>query len=234
MKTFINKKRAFLFIALSTIAVFVSSCKKDLEQEIEPIEYGNAKISVTNTVSGSNAQDFYQNDTKLSSTAVAYEQTSSYFTVKAGNSVISFRNAGSTAASAALQVGLNTDLSYTAFYYVDQSGTARITGFSDDQTAPAAGKIKVRFVNLAPALNNTLNVSLADNTALANGVSFGNVSPQNSYLTIDATSALQVSVVNSGISIPIPATNFTSGKIYTIWFDAATTTTAKFHVIQQN
>lgn len=234
MKIFINKKIALKLIALSTIAVLTSSCKKNLEEDIQPIEYGNAKMSVTNTVSGSNAQDFYQNDTKLTTNAIAYAQTSPYLTLKAGNSVISFRNAGSTAVSASIQAGLNTDLSYTAFYYVDLSGTARITGFSDDQTAPAAGKIKVRFVNLAPALNNTLNVSLTDNTALANGVSFGNISPQNGYLTLDATAALQVSVVNSGISVPIPATNFTSGKIYTIWFDAATTTTAKFHVLQQN
>ncbi|TKC02487.1 DUF4397 domain-containing protein [Pedobacter cryotolerans] len=233
MKTFINKKRAFVLIALSAFAVLLSSCKKDVEQEIEPIEYGNAKMSVTNTVSGSNAQDFYQNDTKLTTAAVAYAQTSPYLTLKAGNSVISFRNAGSTAVSVALQAILNTDLSYTVFYYVDQSGTARMNGFSDDQTAPAAGKIKVRFVNLAPALNNTLNVSLADNTALVNGLSFGNANT-NGYLVLDATAALQVSVVNSGISVPIPATNFTSGKIYTIWFDAATTTTAKFHVIQQN
>jgi hypothetical protein len=234
MKTLINKRIALSLIALSTIAILLSSCKKNLEEDIQPIEYGNAKMSVTNTVSGSNAQDFYQNDTKLTTTAVAYAQTSPYLTLKAGSSNISFRNAGATAVSASLQAVLNTDFSYTAFYYVDLSGTARITGFSDDPTAPAAGKIKVRFVNLAPALNNTLNVSLADNTALANGVSFGNVSPQNGYLTLDATAALQVSVVNSGISVPIPATNFTAGKIYTIWFDAATTTTAKFHVIQQN
>ena len=234
MKTFVNKKIAFLLIAVGTFALSLSSCKKDLGEDIQPIEYGNAKISVTNTVSGSNSQDFYQNDTKLTTAAVAYSETSPYLTLKAGTSIISFRNAGSTAITASLQAILNTDLSYTAFYYVDPNGTARITGFSDDQTAPAAGKIKVRFVNLAPALNNTLNVSLADNTALANGVSFGNVSPQNGYLTLDATAALQVSVVNSGISVPIPATNFTAGKIYTIWFDAATTTTAKFHVIQQN
>lgn len=233
MKTFVSKKISFLLIALGAFTVSLSSCKKDFGEDIQPIEYGNAKISVTNTVSGSNAQDFYQNDTKISTSAVAYAETSTYYTVKAGTSIISFRNAGSTAVTASLQAGLNTDLSYTAFYYVDPSGTARITGFSDDQTAPAAGKIKVRFVNLAPALNNTLNVSLADNTAIVNGLSFGNVNTDG-YKTLDATAALQVSVVNSGISVPIPATNFTAGKIYTIWFDAATTTTAKFHVIQQN
>lgn len=233
MKTFIHKKLTSLLIALSTVAILFSSCKKNLQEDIQPIEYGNAKMSVTNTVSGSNAQDFYQNDTKISTTAVAYAETSTYYTVKAGTSTISFKNAGSTAVSAALQAGLNTDFSYTAFYYVDQSGTPRITGFSDDPTAPAAGKIRVRFVNLAPALNNTLNISLADNTALVNGLSFGNTN-SSGYLTLDATAALQVSVVNSGISVPIPATSFVSGKIYTIWFDAATTTTAKFHVIQQN
>lgn len=233
MKTLFYKKIALSLIALSSFAIILSSCKKNTEEDIQPIEYGNAKMSVTNTVSGSNAQDFYQNDTKLTTTAVAYAQTSPYLTLKAGNSVISFRNSGATATSASLQAGLNTDFSYTVFYYVDLSGTARITGFSDDPTAPAAGKIRVRFVNLAPALNNTLNISLADNTAIVNGLSFGNANADG-YKTLDATAALQVSVVNSGISVPIPATNFTAGKIYTIWFDAATTTTAKYHVIQQN
>ena len=232
MKNFITNKFAVILIMFSIAALLLSSCKKDTDDEIEPIVYGDAKVSVTNTVSGSNAQDFFQNDTKISTTAVAYGETSPYLTVKAGNSTFAFKNMGSATTSASIPVGLETNWSVSLFYIVDQSGNPSIAGYIDNNTAPAEGKIKVRFINLAPALVNTLTIS-SNNSAIVNGLGFGSVNP-NGYITLDADVALQVEVANTGIKVPLTGNTFVAGKIYNIWFDAATTTTAKFHVIQQN
>ena len=230
MKTFINNKLALMLTMFVAIALALSSCKKDPDPE--PIVFGDAKISITNTVSGSNAQDFYQNDTKLTSTAVAYAQSSPYLTVKAGNSALSFRNTGSTNVTATTTVGLETNASYRVFYYSNSAGGARITGFGIDNTLPAAGKAKVKFINLGPALNNTLNVSVAGGAALLAGLAFEE--PRSNYVTIDANTALEFSVLGSGLTSAIPAANFIAGKIYTVWFDAANATTAQFHIIQEN
>lgn len=213
------------------VAILISSCKKN-DDTYEPIVYGDANIRVTNTVSGSNSQDFYQGDTKLTTTAVAYGETSSLLKLKAGNSVISFKNTGTTSNTASFNAGLETNVNYTVFYYTNQAGTGIITGAGDDTVTPAAGKIKVRFANFGSVLNNTLNVSIAGGASILTGLGFGNIT--NGYATIDASSNLDFTVLNSGITASIPNTNFASGKIYTIWFDAANTTTAKFHIIQQN
>lgn len=68
MKTFTYKKSAILLTMVFVFAL-ISSCKKD--DDFQPVVYGNAKISVTNAAAGSNSQDFFQNDTKLTTTAVA-------------------------------------------------------------------------------------------------------------------------------------------------------------------
>ncbi|TKC10027.1 DUF4397 domain-containing protein [Pedobacter polaris] len=230
MKTLTNKKPALLLMVISMFAILISSCKKD--DDPAPIVYGDAKISVTNTASGSNAQDFYQGDTKLTTTAVAYTETSPYLTVKAGNSVLSFKNTGSTTNTASISVGLDTDASYTVFYYTNLAGTGLITGAGNDNIPPATGKVKVRFANFGAALNNTLNIGVTGGANLVTGLGFGNIT--NTYFTIDANLGLDFTVLNSGITVQIPSSNFVSGKIYTVWFDTNIATTAKFHVIQEN
>lgn len=228
MKTIFNKKSAVILTVICMIAIVISSCKKNNN---DIIVEGNANLRVVNSVQGSNAQDFYQRDTKLTTTAVAYGESSSFLTAQAGASTISFRNTGSTTANATANVGIKTNASYTVFYYTNAAGTAQINGYEEDNTAPASGKSKVRFVNVGSALNNALNVSVTGGASLTTGLTFGYAS---AYSTIDANTALSASLVGSATSTVIPSATFASGKIYTIWFDAASTTTANYHVIVQN
>jgi len=231
MKTLFNNKPTFIISMFCLVAILISSCKKN-DDTYEPVVYGDANMRVTNTASGSNAQDFYQGETKLSTTAVAYAETSPLIKVKAGNTIISFKNAGGTSATASLNVGLETNGTYTVFYYTNLAGTGLITGAGDDTVAPASGKVKVRFANFGAALNNTLNINVTGGASVLTGLGFGNIT--NGYATLDAGAGLDFTVLSSGVTGNIPGTNFVSGKIYTIWFDATTSTTANFHIIQQN
>lgn len=226
MKTYFNKKSVKLFTLLIGLVLFISSCKK--LEEAEPIVYGNAKIRVVNTVNGSLAQDFYQGSEKKSTTAIAYGQFSDYLVVAAGNSTVSFKNTGTTTTTATQSIGTYTDASYTAFTATNSTGGVQIIGFEDDTVAPAAGKAKVRFVNLGTAFNNTVNIT-SGGVAIVTGLQLGYSS---AYSTVDETAVLNVQVIG-GTAVTVPTT-LQSGKIYTIWLDAATTTTANIHVIQQN
>lgn len=229
MKTFINKTSSGLLAAICMVTVLVSSCSKNKEPEIV---IGNANIKVVNAAQNSTPQDFYQGSTKLSTTAVAYGEASAYLTAKAGSSTISFKNTTTTTTTASLNVGMNNDFSYTAFYYLDGSGNAQITGFTDDNSAPPAGKAKVRFMNLGGTFNNAVNIVITGGTPLTSGLQYGYVS---AYSAIDAnTNSLTVNVVGSATTTVIPAATFQAGKVYTIWFDAANSTTANFHVITHN
>ncbi|RZL45762.1 MAG: DUF4397 domain-containing protein [Pedobacter sp.] len=228
MKTFTFKKSTLLFTMLSTFAVLITSCKKD--EEIPPIVYGDAKFTVTNAVAASGPQDFFQNTTKISTTAIAYGQTSQVLTVKAGSSDLYLKNEGTTTVTASLPVGLETDISYTTFYYASPVGKGLITGFANDQVAPAIAKVKVRFVNLGGLLTNPINVGIVGGSALNSNLGFGSAT---SYFTLDAGSAIEVAVLGTTKVTSIPTSSFVSGKIYTVWIDG-TDFTANAHVIQQN
>ncbi|MFD0941430.1 DUF4397 domain-containing protein [Pedobacter boryungensis] len=227
MKTIFNKTSAIILTVICMIAL-MSSCKKNND---DVIVEGTANLRVVNSVQGSSSQDFYQRDTKLTTSAVAYGESSGYLTAQSGASSVSFRNSGSTTANVSASVGIKANASYTVFYYTNASGTAQLNGFEDDNTAPASGKSKVRFVNVGSALANSINVVAAGGASLTAGLTFGYSSP---YSTIDANTALNVNILSSANTTVIPGTTFQSGKIYTIWFDATNTTTASYHVIVQN
>jgi len=227
MKTIFNKTSAIIFTMICMIGL-MSSCKKNND---DVIVEGTANLRVVNSVQGSSAQDFYQRDTKLTTSAVAYGESSGYLTAQSGASTVSFRNSGSTSANASANVGIKANASYTVFYYTNATGAAQLNGYEDDNSAPASGKSKVRFVNVGSALANSISVVATGGASLTTGLTFGYSS---SYSTIDANTALNVNILGSANTTVIPGTTFQSGKIYTIWFDAANTTTANYHVIVQN
>ncbi|MES2418654.1 MAG: DUF4397 domain-containing protein [Bacteroidota bacterium] len=228
MKTIINKRTFQLTGVILMISVLFAACKKNND---EVVVNGEAKIKAVNTVQGSDSQDFYQNDTKLNTNAVAYAQSTEYLTVKGGVSSLFFKATGTQNVSASVNAGLANDASYTVFYYSDASGSGQIKGYEDDNTAPTSSKAKVRFINLGSALNNTINVNVAGGSTILTGLSYGNIS---AYSNIDANVDLSLTVLGSVTTTVIPGSSFQAGKIYTVWFDAANATTAQYHVVAQN
>lgn len=228
MKFFTNRKSASILTMFVILLAVTSSCKKDNDPVIVQ---GDAKVRVVNAVQGSNPQDFYQGDTKITTTAVAYGESSSYLTVKSGTSTISFKNTSSTTTTASSNVSIALNANVTVFYYTDGSGAIKVDGIADDNTTPATGKARVRFINLGASLANAINIFSTNSTALINGLNFQNSS---AYTSIDANTSLTASVVGSTAVASIPGSTFQAGKVYTIWFDAATTTSVNYHVIVQN
>ena len=229
MITFSFSKITQLILIVSLFAIVVTSCKKNTEAT--PIVYGDAKITVTNTVATSNPQDFYQDDIKLSTNAISYGQTSFISKLKAGSSTLYFKNEGSSTVTASLPASLETNIAYTSFYYLNPVGKGLVTGFADDQVSPALGKFKVRFVNLGPVLANPIYVGVKNGSAINGSLGFESAT---GYLTLDIGTALEVKVINSLTVISPSTSTFVSGKIYTVWFDGDEKFTAKVHVIQQN
>ncbi len=228
MKTidFKTATKLLLITLLSTTVLL--SCKM---RDDDDIVYGNAKFRVVNAAQGSAAQDFYQNDTKISTTAIAYGQATDYLTVKAGNSAVYFKTAGSQTVNATGSVGINNDVSFTVFYTNNASGTGQVVGFSDNNTTPATGKSHVRFLNLGGILTNAINITFSNGDPLLSGLAYGNVSD---YRIVDANADLKFTLAGGITTTVIPGSSFQAGKIYTVWFDAANTTTAQYHIVAQN
>lgn len=207
--------------------LLVSSCKQD---EIEPIVYGNANVKIVNAVQGSASQDLYQNDAVVSGGTVTYGNATAYLTVKGGSTTLALKATGTSTVSAATYPTLETAGNYTFFYVNNGTGSATLSGIPDDNT-PVSGKAKIRFINLSTVFNNNINVSFASTTTpVVTGLLPFSVS---NYQSIDANLDLNVVVIGSA-PVTIPGSNFVAGKNYTVWFDAANSTTANYHVILQN
>ena len=213
----------FLLLLIATLI----SCKNK-----EPdVVIGNSKFRLVNAVQGSVAQDFYQGDTKISTSAIAYGESSDYLTVKAGSSTITFKGSATQEVSATASVGLNTGVNYTVFYTKTTTGGGEIIGYPETDGVPPAGKAGVRFANLGATLSTAVVVNLGNGDPLTNSLPFGNIT---AYAVLDPSVELKFSLVGSTNSAIIPAATFQSGKLYTVWFDASNTTTAQYHVVTQN
>jgi len=224
MKTKINK---LLIIAVAAVMLFsFSSCKKDSNN----VDELNARLSFVNTVEGSAAQDVYINDSKASATAVAYGSSTTDISTSSGNKLIAFKNTGSSTVSASATINAEANTSQTAFLIKQADGNLAVSTYANDNTS-ASGKVKVRFINVAPLLVGAVNVITNTGTNLVSTLAFRAAS---AYQTIDANTNLNVNVSGSVEVVTIAGSELQAGKIYTIWFDNSSTTRVKYHVILQN
>ena len=225
-----------MMIACFSVLSLTTSCTKD-NPEPEPIPTGDAKVQFVNALSGSAAQEFYIGGTRFGTQVTAYGQASGYSTTNTSNSLFAFKDAGSTAATAAnattsLSRPLTIGGSYT-FYYFRSSTNVKAVGYlSDDTSAPASGRAKVRFVHLNSFIAQTIPLTISvqgSATPLVNNVV---ADSSTDYYEVDATSKFTV----TGLSSPVTFNNLTlvAGKIYTIWLGGTTATEITGNLVLQN
>lgn len=228
MKTILNNK-LWIIIAVAFVSGIFTSCKKN---DDTPIVYGNSYLRVVNAVSTAGSLDLYQSDSKITTAPVAYGNASTgYYTVKGGPSILGFKDAATGTSVVAANVGIQEGVYFTLFCYKNRDGNAAITGLVDNPTTPATNKARVRFFNIGYALNNSINVTYSTTgTLIASNIIIGDTE----YFDIDPNVNLGVTVIGSATTSIINGSNFVAGKIYTVWFDAASATAANYHIVQQN
>lgn len=209
----------------ATVAISISSCKKDDDNN-----QLTATLSFVNTVEGSSAQDIYINDSKISTSAVAYGSASSNNSTTAGSKNVSFRNTGSATATASATVNAEVNTPKTLFLVKQTNGTFAINTYNNDNTS-TSGKAKVRFINVAPLLSNTINVTTSTGASVVSALAFNAAS---AYQTVDAATAFNVTMTGSLEVTTVSGAEFQAGRIYTVWFDSSTATKAKYHVVLEN
>lgn len=214
-------KTSAMILAITFSAV---SCKNDKDDDPQT---ATASLTIVNSVEGSAAQDFYINDSKVSSN-LAYG-SSATLTVPAGTSKGTFTNTSSTAANVNSTFTLSANSNQTLFLIKNMDGSYGVNAYSNDNTS-TSGKARVRFINVSPVLSAAINVTTSTGTSLASTLAYKGAS---AYQTIDANTALNVNTVGSLETTTVSGSEFQAGKVYTVWFDSATTTKAKYHVIVQ-
>jgi hypothetical protein len=223
MKTKMTAGNNFLIYSLFTILIgliiILPSCSKD-----DNDSGVTAHVMIVNSAQGSSAQDFYLNNAKVNSTAVAYTESSGYITTGSGTKTAEFRNTGSTTATASSSANLEANKYYT-FYFTGNSAAKT----EDDMSAPPSGKAKVRYINLNSSANSNVDLSL-NGTSIASNIGYQSAS---SFSTVNAGSHT-IKVLAAGTNtlyFDLPVT-LQAGKIYTIW--ASGNTLVSSHVIANN
>ncbi len=226
MKTNFNKS-IIGFALVGALAISFSSCKKDNDDDAQL----TATISVVNAVEGSAAQDVYVNDSKASTSAVAYGSAASNISTTAGNRTITFKNTGTATATASADVNISASSTQTFYLTKSATGSLSVSAYANESSAPSSGKAKVRFINVAPLLTGTINVTTSTGTAVVNALAFKAAS---AYQEVNAATAFNVTMAGSLEVTTIAASEIQAGKIYTVWFDSSTTTKAKYHIVVEN
>jgi Domain of unknown function (DUF4397) len=163
-KTFlmIMKTAKILSIALLMTPLFIlSSCKPDPDPVV-PAVYG--KVLLFNGAAGAPAVDLYVDGTKSNATAIAYGGASAYAQIEAGT--IAHKLFTKTVTGAVIDsvpsFKANKDVGYSYYAYKDNdaTGSFRVIATTDALTAPAAGKAKIRIVQLIPDIANNTAIDI--------------------------------------------------------------------------
>lgn len=191
-------------------ALLVSSCKKDNGYQFDGAVV--AKVQLVNASSDAGPAQLFIQGALRTPNAVSYGSASGYNDSYTGQQDISVQSpSGTVLASGTAQID---PANYYSFILAGSGSSASVIAVKDDQTAPATGNARVRFVQAsadAPAANVTAN-----GTGIFAALSYKGVS---AYTELAAgpyifrlVNASTSTVLATGSSITLAA-----GKVYTIY-----------------
>lgn len=201
----------FAFAGLLAVSLF-SSCKKD-----DPYNFNDtiaAEVNLINASPDAPSAQLYVADILRTPSGVTFGQASGYYKTYLGDQDIVVKSASGDATLSSSHVQIDALNNYT-FFLVGQNSNLGMLTVTDDVTAPAAGKAKIRFVNASPNAASA-NLSIGSNI-IATNQNFRSVSPSveiaaGTYAVVlsNVAGSTTTSNTTSGVS-------FQSGKIYTVY-----------------
>jgi hypothetical protein len=222
-------QRNFYFLLYFLVATLcLVSCKKDETISAKEVK-GEAKVKMINASQNATAIDFYLDNTKVNTTALAFGEGSDYIKIASGTKASKVQNNGMDEAES--EVVFVPTISYTSFYVENRASKGTILTYEDDLGPTEAGKARIRFVNTSPYFTNTVNVNLTGAILLVNALPFAQAS---AYFSVDPGANLRVSIVGTAIVKVVPAADIEAGKIYTFWFSGTSNATLTVNKITYN
>ncbi|WP_293303871.1 DUF4397 domain-containing protein [Pedobacter sp. UBA5917] len=223
--TYLSKS---LILSISLTAIALSSCKK---HDPDVIVKGEAKVKVVNASQADVHQDFYLDNEKLTSVALAFGESSEYVKIPSGNRSVSYTGTDNMAAATDTSLNFTPSITYTTFLVSNKQGQLELVSYEDNLSNNESSKAKIKLINLTPSFTTGINVMVQGGTQFVNGLPFKEAS---NYFTVDAGMNLRYNVVGSGTIKTIEGTALAGGKIYTIWFSGTTAATLEAHIITDN
>ena len=221
-------KKLFAATAILGFVCAISSCKKN-----DVDESGSANVRIINASASSSAQSFYLANSLVVQGGLTYGQATPYVAVNSGNNLVAeFRNEGSSSAYATGKFDINNALSFSIFLAGDGQ-QARVKVYDDNNTAPASGKARVRFIHLSDGAPEFIDIRTNATNNVVSSLKRDNASI---YTDVDAGfSAFQVFQAGQSTSLGnFTLSTFAAGKIYTVYISGSTSSTISVKQFTQN
>ncbi|WP_432712097.1 DUF4397 domain-containing protein [Pedobacter sp.] len=215
-------------VAILALTTGLTSCKKN-----DVDETGSANLKVINASPSSTPQGFFLANSTVIQSGLAYGDTKDYIATNSGNNLeAQFRNDGSSTVYATTKFDLDKGKYYSVFLAGDGQA-ARVKLFTDDMTAPAAGKAKIRFIHLSDAAPASVDIKRGSGDNLVVNLQRDNSSD---YLTVDP-GILSINVYATGQTTSLGSFNITAflaNKIYTVYIAGSTAADIQVKQISHN
>lgn len=210
MRTSTNIKT---LIAALAITLGLASCSK-LDNDFTPVSISG--LSLIQASPTTKKLDVYVETKKVDLEDFSFKTKVNYLNAFSGERTISITEKDAATKLKSASILLEVGLGYSVFV-VDKFETIDLLALKDDLARPAAGKAKIRFINLSPD-GGALDFAISGSqTSLAENKIFKQYSD---FLPVDATAnaSFVVKDHNTGVSLATLAdTKIEDGKIYTIY-----------------
>lgn len=209
-------KKNFLFL-LSAITIFsLNSCVKGEESSLNI-----SSLSVIHASPGLPAIDFYYNGARINGDSIiAYGDTIPNKFFNSGTASIVVKKYISSTTYISTSIDLQSEKNHS-FFVVGKPNEVTYLFTTDDLTAPASGKAKLRFINLSPDAANLSfkinSINLFGSMAFKSYSEFSPVDPGEQKISIHDSV--------SGAILAEQNLNIEAGKIYTVWAKGLVSTT---------
>lgn len=209
-------KKSFLFL-LSAITIFsLNSCVKGEESSLNI-----SSLSVIHASPGLPAIDFYYNGARINGDSIiAYGDTIPNKFFNSGTASIVVKKYISSTTYISTSIDLQSEKNHS-FFVVGKPNEVTYLFTTDDLTAPASGKAKLRFINLSPDAANLSfkinSINLFGSMAFKSYSEFSPVDPGEQKISIHDSV--------SGAILAEQNLNIQAGKIYTVWAKGLVSTT---------
>jgi hypothetical protein len=209
MKKFFRQVK-FLSIVGGTFLMLATGCK--LDQDTEPLPPA-AYVSVYNASPNSPGLNIILDSKVINNTSLDYSDQTGYLRFFAGNRKLEFGPFGATNVVADTTMKFEDSKAYSVFV-VDNYQDVDLLVLNDNTDAPAAGKAKVRFLNLSPDAPE-VDLADADNaTPLFTGLTFKEPSE---FIEVDAKKyTFQVKSSSGDVLLSMPNSVLLEGWSYTV------------------
>jgi len=192
---------------------------------------GIAFVRYVNALDAHNNTDLYFGDMRLFTTSAA-EKPTGYKEVPAERRDFVLRQAASPDAMEIEKnsEGLHDGKHYTVVGYEDKAGKPVLRVFNDDESAPAAGKAKVRLIHAAPAADPVSLYVPGRKDKLAGESRFSTASTWQEIDPVNGPVEVRAGDEKTGNRVSLPA-RIDAGKLYTFVVEGGPKSGHKFHVV---